>query len=185
LTEERLGLGFFEFDFQNSIVKMVCTSPCPEIQVAGGTLGPLNRGMEFETLYWVAEELAEAGIARFRDEDLLNLKELHKYCWRESIQSARRVSSLPTDFYPRLRRLLFSLKGSGGDSAADYDKALRMAQDIVNCRLRKIVSLASAPPLTDEVLGNMTGEERLLYNVLRGAVQQWRSNIFKTEVELK
>ena len=45
--------------------------------------------------------------------------------------------------------------------------------------------MASAPPLTDEVLGNMTGEERLLYNVLRGAVQQWRSNIFKTEAGLK
>jgi DNA replication initiation complex subunit (GINS family) len=48
---------------------------------------------------------------------------------------------------------------------------------VVNSRLKKIVSLASAPPQTEQILKNFTSEERVIYERLHKLVCEWRAQI--------
>ena len=169
-----------DFNFENSSVKMIANRSSPEIKVAGETIGPLVEGNEFQVKYWIALELAKSGVARFHSDEKLDLVTLHKLYWRETIQSGKQISTVPENFYPKLRRYLEELKGSSDqDKAQEYEKAMRLVHDIVNCRLRKIVGLASGPAQTEDILGNLTGEERILYNYLYEKVLDWRSRILK------
>jgi DNA replication initiation complex subunit (GINS family) len=90
---------------------------------------------------------------------------------------------LPETFYPRLRRYLTNLKDSAKapEKMLENEKARQLTQDIVNSRLRKIVSIASAPAQTEQTLRNLTGEERILYEQLYTLINQWRTQILEYE----
>ena len=172
--------------FENKPVKVVINRNCPEIQLVGVKVGPFEEGKEYEVKHWVAKELERAGIARIREEELLDAVKLHKISWKESIQQARQVSPLEEDFYPRLRRYLASLKRkaiSNPEKLKEYDKARRLSRDIVSCRLRKIVSLASSPAQTNQTLNNLAREERELYKRLYEIINEWKSKILKARKE--
>jgi len=63
----------------------------------------------------------------------------------------------------------------------DYEKARRLSHDIINLRLKKIVSLASSPAQTNQILGKLTKEERVVYERLYGIISEWRAKILKTK----
>ena len=158
-----------DFVFGNTPVKIVVNRNCPEIELAGLKVGPFQEGKEYEVRFWIARELEKAGIARFREEELLDLVKLNKIHWKERVQSAQQISSLSEGFYPRLRRYLADIKRVAvkkPEKMRDYQKARSLSRDIINLRLKKIVSLASAPAQTDQILKNLTKEERVVYKYL-------------------
>jgi DNA replication initiation complex subunit (GINS family) len=66
----------------------------------------------------------------------------------------------------------------------EYEKALRHSRDIINCRLKKIVSLASASAAqTNQIINNLTVEERNIYRLLRKNIEEWRTKILKEGAE--
>ena len=67
-------------------------------------------GNEYEVYFWVAKELASAGMVHFREDDVLDATKLFKVQWREGVQIPGQISELPEDFYPKLRRYLIALK---------------------------------------------------------------------------
>jgi len=171
-----------DFIFKNTPVKIVVNRNCPEIKLAGLKVGPYQEGKEYEVKFWIAQELKRAGIARFREEELLDLMKLNKIHWKERVQSSQQVAALPEDFYPRLRRYLDELKSGAikkPEKMRDYEKARRLSRDIINLRLKKIVSLASSPAQTNQILGNLTREERVVYERLYGIISEWRAEILK------
>lgn len=181
-----MSIKDIDFMFENTPVKILINRNCPEIQLVGVKVGPFEEGKEYEIKYWVAKELERAGIARVREEELLDAVKLHKIFWKESIQQARQVSPLEEDFYPRLRRYLASLKRkaiSNPEKLKEYGKARGLSRDIVNCRLRKIVSLASSPAQTNQILNNLAREERKLYKQLHEIINEWKSKILKVMKE--
>ena len=171
-----------DFVFENSLVRIVVNRNFPEIELAGLKVGPFEDGKEYEVQYWIASELDRAGIARFREDELLDIKKLDKILWKEKVQQTRQVAHLEEDFYPRLRRFLSRLKAganSNPDKMAEYRKAIGLANDIANVRLRKIVSLASSPEQTNQTLKDLAKEERVLYDDLFTIVDDWKSKILK------
>jgi hypothetical protein len=172
--------------FENKSVKIVVNRNCPEIQLVGVKVGPFEEGKEYEVKHWVARELERAGIARVHEDELLDAVKLHKIFWKESIQGARQISLLEEDFYPRLRRYLARLKRkalSNPEKMREYEKVTRLSRDIVNCRLRKLVSLASSPAQTNQTLNNLAREERVLYEQLYAIINEWKSKIIKVRKE--
>lgn len=185
-TSSFMSVNDADFMFENKPVKVVINRNCPEIQLVGVKVGPFEESKEYEVKNWVARELERAGIARIREEELLDAVKLHKISWTESIQQARQVSPLEEDFYPRLRRYLASLKRkavSNPEKMKEYEKATHLSRDIVNCRLRKIVSLASSPAQTNQTLNNLAREERALYECLHSIIKEWKSEILKVMKE--
>jgi hypothetical protein len=171
-----------DFTFENSPARVICNRNHPEIQLVGLTIGPLEEGKEYELPYWIADELDRAGIARFREDELLDIKKLDKTLWKEKVQQTRQVAHVEEDFYPRVRRYLTNLKRGANNSPeknAEYRKAHAVARDIVNVRLRKIVSLASSPEQTNQTLKDLAKEERTLYDRLFTIINGWKTRILK------
>ena len=78
----------------------------PEIKLNEETIGPFKSGQEIELAYWMAEELVNSGLAKFRDQDLLDITKLTKIHWKETIPTSRQIPRLQKNFYFILKRLL-------------------------------------------------------------------------------
>lgn len=173
------SIEFSDFIFENSLVTVVAVKSAPKIELIGFSVGPFEEGHEYEVRLWVARELERDGIVRIR-EGALDAAKLYKIQWTERIQAVGQLSTLPEDFYPRLRRLIDELRAASRASPEkmrEYEYVQNLAQDIVNCRLRKIISLASISAPESHVLKNLTPEERVLYERIRQIVAEWRSKI--------
>lgn len=168
-----------DFTFENRSARVIAVRNSPKIELAGLTVGPFEEGNEYDVRFWVARELEKVGIVRRREETLTPSR-LYKIQWTERIQSVSNLSSLPEDFYPRLRRLIEGLKRSSRSSPEkmrEYEYALKLSKDIVGCRLKKIVSLASTPGQKGQILRNLTVEELELYERLDKTIGGWRVEI--------
>ncbi len=171
-----------DFEFKNAIVKIIIDRGLPEIKIMGKRVGPLEEGMEVEVEQWVALELVRAGFAHFHRSETIDLASLRKIQWKETIQPGRQLSSIPESFYPKMRRYISELRGKSARDPSyvnKFNKALRLAQDIVNCRLRKIVGLAASPGQVSIALQSLSREERVLYDSLHTIISEWRSKILK------
>ena len=173
-----------DFLYENSLVKIVANRNCPEIKLAGLTVGPFDEGNEYEVYFWVARELASAGMVHFREEDVLDATKLFKAQWKEVVQIPGQISDLPADFYPKLRRFLQDLKEQAtqtqqSEKYQECDRVKQLARDIVNSRLKKIVALSAAPGQSDQVLKKLTGEERIIYEQLVKLISEWKAKILE------
>jgi len=175
-----------DFVFENSPVRIIINRNCPEIQLVGLKVGPFEEGKEYEVQYWIANQLEHAGIARLREEELLDIRKIDKTLWKEKVQQTRQVAHIEEDFYPRLRHLLHNLKkaaNSNPEKMNEYRKAVGVAHDIVNVRLRKIIYLASSPEQTNQILNDLAREERFLYERLFTIINEWKTKILKVTEE--
>jgi hypothetical protein len=147
---------------------------------------PFEEGNEYEVYYWIAQELAAAEIAHFREDDLLTATALYKIQWKERVQIAGQISELNEDFYPKLRRYLADIKAAIAqhpEKAQEYEKAKHLAWDIVNSRLKKIIALSSGPAQTGQLQKKLTCEERFIYEQLGEIISEWKSQIIDFEGE--
>jgi len=173
-----------DLEFQNSMVKIVALGSLQELRVAETTVGPLEEGKEYEVRYWIALELVKAGYARFYEDVPMTFLSLNKVHWRETrLQTGRQISPLPESFYPKLRRYLEELRrkaASDASVAGEYSQASRLARDIVSCRLKKIVNLATYSQ-AESILRPLSREERDIFESVGAMVSEWESKILKTE----
>lgn len=179
-TPACLSIEDADFIFQNRPVKVIANRNEAKIELAGLSVGPFEEGREYDVRHWIAQELEAVGIVRFRQEDLLDVVKLHKINWKERVQPTTKVSPLQPEFYPRLRRYLAYLKKASTNNSEklrEHEKCRKISQDIINCRLKKVVSLASSPPLTSHALQTLTPEERTLYSNLHEIINEWRRKI--------
>lgn len=175
-------IGDLDFAFEHSTAKIVANRTCQEIKLAGLTVGPFDEGSEYETYFWIAHELEKSGMARLREDESITGSRLSKFHWTERIQTAGQMSTLPEAFYSKLRRCLQDLKAGANkapERMLEYEKARHLTRDIVNSRVKKIVSIASAPAQTEQTLKNLTPEERFLYEQLYAFVSEWRKQILE------
>jgi hypothetical protein len=180
---EKLAAKIYTLDFcyENSMVKIVANRNCPEIKLAGLTVGPFDEGNEYEVYFWVAKQLASAGMVHFREDDLLDSTKLYKVQWKEGVQIPGQISELPEDFYPKLRRHLAFLKeeATQPEKITEYQKSRHLSKDIVNSRLRKIVALSVAASQNDQLLNKFSNEEKILYEQLVKLISEWKHKILE------
>jgi hypothetical protein len=174
-----------DFSYENSLVRVVANRNCPEIKLAGLTVGPFDEGNEYEVYFWVAKELADTGMVHFREDDMLDATKLFKVQWKEGVQIPGQISELPDDFYPKVRRYLDALKqeATQPEKISEYQKTQHLAKDVVNSRLRKIVALSSAPGQGEQVTKKLSGEEKILYEQLVKIISDWKAKILDVEGE--
>ncbi len=176
-----------DFNFENMPVKVVANRNNPQIELPGIKVGPFTEGKEYEVRFWVAKELENAGIARLRLDEPIDLMMLNKIHWKEArVQTSQRVASLPESFYPKLRRYLEELNEEAikkPEKRSDCEKAKKLSEDIKRTRLKKIVSLASSQAKTRVLTENLTKEERVLYDYLYETISKWGKEILKKQGE--
>jgi len=177
-----------DFLFQNSLVRVVANRSSPEIKLVGLAVGPFEEGNQYEIQFWVAEELEKPGIVFFREGQLLDLAQIIKIETRQRPLPASQIYKLPYQFfYPKMRRYLLKLRTEAPktpEKMSEYKKARDWCQDIVNHRLKKIITLASTPSQMGQILlDDLASEERLLYEILHKCIREWATKIFDSEEE--
>ena len=173
-------------EYENASVKLVFLRDLPETRIGDRVLGPWRSGQELELPFWLASHIVGQGYARFRDEDQLSLNNLSTIHYRETLPASRQLPPLQPSFYFQLRRLIRGLKEHEGRDrikARELDRALALARDIVNIRVKKIASIAASVERTNELMSNLTSEERILYEAVRQNVDSWKKEILGREPE--
>jgi len=174
-----------DFVFENAPVKIVANRNSPAIDLPGTKVGPFTEGKEYEVKFWVATELKNAGIVHIRMEEPLDLMMLNKIHWKERVQTSQKLTSLPEEFYPKLRRCLEELSEEAikkPEKRADYDKAKNLSDDITRMRLKKIVALASSGrDQAGQILRSLTKEEKYVYECLQKIISEWKTEILKPQ----
>ena len=173
-----------DFDFENTQTRVILTREIPDTTPRVAKLSSAKVGQEVEVPYWSARELVQLGYAKFRDEDVLTYNALSKIHWRETIPASRQLPALQTNFYCLLRRQLTDLQQQSKQDQVklrELERTESLVRDIVNCRIRKIVSLAASPTPTEEILQGLTSEERVLYKVLNQTIADWKSKLLDQE----
>jgi hypothetical protein len=175
-----------DFDFENSQMRVVLTREIPETTPRLSKLSSTRVGQEIEVPYWTARELVELGFARFRDEDVVTYNSLSKIHWRETIPASRQIPALQTNFYCLLRRHLADLQELSRHDPVklrELERTETLVRDIVNCRIRKIVSLAASPTPSEELMQALTREERVLYSILNRTIDDWKPKLLGVNVK--
>jgi len=132
----------------------------------------------------MAEELINSGLAKFRDQDLLDINKLTKIHWKETIPTSRQIPSLQKNFYFILKKFLKEVSEESKKDTSKimlYERALALSRDIINCRVRKIISIAATSTNSWDMIKNMAVEEIALHNKLNSIINEWKDNILKTE----
>jgi len=175
-----------DFDFENSQIRIMLTREIPDLPPKLSRLVGAKLGQEVEVPYWTARELVELGYARFREEDVLNYNALSKIHWRETIPASRQLPALQPNFYCLLRRHVRDLKeASRSDQVKlrELERTENLVRDIVNCRIRKIVSLAASPTPSEELIQGLTYEERSLYSILNKTIVEWKTKLLESRLD--
>lgn len=160
--------------FTERRVRLIASKAIPAVKVGGEEIGPLEESETFEARLWVGEKLIAGGYATFASVgEALELPELQVIQFKETIQSARRLSTLPEGFYLKLHRLLRNLKGE------EFQKALRLATDVVHSRVGKILSLATAAGEGEILLQNLAPEEKAFYRKISAGVAEWEQEALR------
>lgn len=181
---EQSIIDIVDIEFENSPSRVSLLRDFPETRIGDRVLGPYRMGQELELPLWIAHHLVQNGYARFREDEQLTLNTLSTTHYRETLPASRQIPKLPRPFYFQLRRLIRDLKGQEAkdrNKARDLDKALALARDIVNIRVKKIASLGASGDQTSELTSNLTAEEQVLYEKIRGIVDSWRKDILGRE----
>jgi len=169
-----------EFEFLNTKVRVQAECDFQALELPGLAIGPFSKGERYSLPLWVALELARKGVVKLVEPPELSTEELIRVHSRETRLSKGLAAELPGDFYPRLRRLLARVRDDAQrdpSRLAELGRLQHMARDIVDVRLKKIVSLASSvarSPLTRKYL---TPEEELLFDVIGDLADAWREKV--------
>jgi len=180
LAESVMTVDDIDFDFENSQIRIVLTREIPDLTPKLSRTLSAKVGQEVEVPYWTAKELVQLGYARFREEDILNYNSISKIHWRETIPASRQLPALQPNFYCVLRRHISDLRESAKRDQVklrELERTENLVRDIVNCRVRKIVSLAASPTPSEEMIQGLTYEERTLYRLLNGTIVEWKGKL--------
>jgi len=172
-------------EFENSLSRITLLREFPETRIGDRILGPYRMGQEVELSLWTAQHLVQMGYARFKDEEQLTLNTLSTTHYKETLPGSRQLPRLSKAFYFQLRRLIKDLKSQevrDRKKARDLDKAVGLARDIVNIRVKKIASLGASGEQTTELTSSLTVEEQALYESIRKEVEVWKKDILGREV---
>ncbi|MFQ5761845.1 MAG: hypothetical protein ACE5PO_02305 [Candidatus Bathyarchaeia archaeon] len=168
---------------KHELVKLVALRNIPQVRLPGGAAGEIEANGMFETYRWVADELTAMGLAQpAQPEKPLDLVELQKIHFRETIQTTRRLSEVPAGFYSMVHAYLRTLKAASSESReklVDHGRAVELVMDILTSRMHKIVSIASIQDPTESVLETLTPEELRLYEAVHNSVKAWRIELMR------
>ena len=175
------SVGDLHFEFENMPVRLVATRNIPRIETSGILIEETEAGRELTVNLWIAWELVEAGLARFADDGVSN-EEWTQVHYRERFQPLGRPSPLPERFYPRAYLTFSRLrKEAGGDATRleHLDRLRGMFRDILECRIGKVVRLATAEAAASSRA--LQPEEVALYGELHTLVSSWRRGMKRLE----
>ncbi len=120
---------------------------------------------------WVAKILSEQGAVEIQSNDIAGY--VSKVMNRERIAKPHDLSGIDLDFYVRVNDYLEGLR------ERERENLVVSLNTFVASRLEKIVKLAAATPLSPELEGRLSAEEKELYLLINSASLKFRKGVLK------
>jgi len=164
------GLKRLEVDQQLRQIRIV---PKEDFRYSSllGVETKLEDSVEAEVPFYIAEQLLDEGMADPAGK-VLDHKALAMIAWDER-HKASGISRVPEFFYRQLTLLISSNKMT--------EKTRRIAEasaiEVMDARLKKILTYSLVPSLPHEILANLTPEESYLLELLRMVMSCWREEV--------
>ena len=170
-------LKLIVLDYEMSPVRVLALRDIGPLPLPQGTV-TVRRGDELEVPRWQARLLASRGLVEIRERGL-DIDAVNMYHYREKRgQAANQLQGLPQDFYLAARDLVARLNEMIRESPStmlirDREVLEKNLLDLAETRLSKLLRLAVSGG--EEFKERMTPEEALIYDLVRGVVEVWRS----------
>ena len=169
-------LNDIQYKFKLSTVKVTAKENLVQIQIEDYSIPNVSSGDTVDLPVWVASVLQERNLVEF-NEDSLDV-EIFRLINRERIQKTPALSEIKNDFYFKLNAFLTNSKTNlkkNPEFKNEHDKLYNSALDLVNIRIKKIVSLASLSTHPEDLTIKLTPEEQFLFNDIKSTIAQWRN----------
>ena len=169
-------LNDIQYKFKLSTVKVTAKENLDQIQIEDYSIPNVSSGDTIDLPVWVASVLQERNLVEF-NEDSLDV-EIFRLINRERIQKTPALSEIKDDFYFKLNTFLTNSKinlKQNPEFKNEHDKLYNSALDLVNIRIKKIVSLASLSTHPEDLTIKLTPEEQFLFNDIKSTIAQWRN----------
>ena len=138
----------------------------------------LPEGETVDLPRWVVDELVAQGMAEATEPPFEN--EIFSALSKEKMMGPLQLSSLPPDFYVRMRRRLAVLGAAaeaGKSRREDLDRLRAVCYDLVGIRLSKLLSLSSSSTPASTLADKLNPEESAFFAVSQSLSKEWRAGI--------
>ena len=175
-------LELIELSYKLKPVRVMVVKDYGSLEIDGATY-ELRRGTEVEIPRWIAEVLEEAGAVEVL-ETRLGLEDIARIHFStHSVKSVRELERLPENFYMQAKEYLRELDARirrelNPMLLEEKQKAELYLVEIIGRRLSMIVQVLRSFASLVEVYERFSEEEKLLADVLRGLIEEWRKKVF-------
>jgi hypothetical protein len=138
----------------------------------------LSEGETVDLPRWVADELIGQGMADSADAPFEN--EVYSALSREKMMGPLQLSTLPPDFYVRMRRRLGTPSAGPAPGKARKDELERLraaCYDLVGIRLSKLLSLSSSSTPASSLAEKLTPEESAFFAISQSLSKEWKAGL--------
>ena len=138
----------------------------------------LSEGESVELPRWVADELVAQGMAEVTEPPFEN--EIYSSLSKEKMMGPLQLSSLPPDFYVRMRRRLGALNAAVTEGKArreDFERMRAVCYDLVGIRLSKLLSLSSSSTPASTLADRLAPEEASFFSLSQSLSKEWKAGL--------
>lgn len=153
-------------------------SSIENLEVGDFHIEKLSEGDTVDLPRWVADELVSQGMAEGTEPPFEN--EVFNALSKEKMMGPLQLSTLPQDFYVRMRRKLSVLGGGVAQGKArkeDFERLKSVCYDLVGIRLSKLLSLSSSSTPSASLGQRLTPEEASFFAISQSLSKEWRAGM--------
>jgi len=165
-----------EYLLGNTRAKM--RSSVENLDVGDFHIEKLDQGESVELPRWVADELVGQGMAETAEAPFEN--EIFNALSKEKMMGPLQLSTLPPDFYVKMRRRLNSLGSGVADGKTkreDLERLRAVCYDIVGIRLSKLLALSSSSTPASTLGEKLTPEESAFFALSQSLSKEWKMGL--------
>ncbi len=136
----------------------------------------LKEGQTVELPRWVAEELVQLELAESSEEPFET--EIYRALSREKMMGPLQLSSLPEDFYLRMRRRTKHIEMAAKEGRVrkeEFEKLRAVCYDLIGMRLSKLLSLSSSSTKAADLGDRLTPEEKAFFSSSQSSSLEWKA----------
>ena len=163
-----------EFMFGKARVKM--RASVENIEAGDYGIESFSEGQSVELPRWVAEELVGLNLAEASDEPFE--VEVFRALSKEKMMGPLQLSTLPENFYIRMRRRMRHLEDAADEGRVrrdEFEKLRAVCYDLVGMRLSKLLALSSSSAKASDLGDRLAPEERAFFGEAQSISAGWRA----------
>jgi len=165
---------------QFETIEVIVTKDLNNLDLATLKIPRLRKGEIVDLPLWIALELIKLNVVTLNlDDEITWLSRVH---WREKVQLPKgslALSSIPANFYSRIRGLSEFIKFARREGDVRIKQAKNFYEEIVRRRTHIIAELSFLERVNVDLRAKLAVREKALLSSIKGILEDWFKEVFK------